>query len=105
MSIESLISDKEPIKKGQFFRLYDLDDEYLLLDRTKRGLPSKERSYDEKFGVEAEKGIIYDMDGRSHKVNICWHFPKERFSIEKVLEKARIMEEYYKKLREETCPD
>ncbi|GIU72139.1 MAG: hypothetical protein KatS3mg003_1618 [Candidatus Nitrosocaldaceae archaeon] len=105
MSIESLIADKEPIKKGQFFRLYDLDNEYLLLDRTKRGLTPRERSYDEKFETEADKGIIYDINSKAHKVSICWHFPKNKFSLEKVLEKAMSMEEYYRKLREETCPD
>lgn len=105
MSVEDLIGDKEPIKKGQFYRLYEIDDNYLLLDRTKRGLSKKERSYDEKFGAEADKGIIYDINGKAHKVNICWYFPKDRFSIDEVLEKANGLEEYYKKLREETCPD
>ncbi len=100
-----MLDDRLLVKKGQFFRIYDLDNEFLLLDRTKRGLTSVERSYDERLDAIADKGIIYDIEGKSHKISICWHFPKDRFSIEDVLERAMRMEEYYKKLREETCPD
>ncbi len=104
MSLESL-NNKEPIKKGQFFRIYDLDNEYILLDKTKRGLVPKERLFDKNFDTYTDIGVIYDIDGKSHKVSICWYFPKDRFSLDDVLKRALSMEEYYKKLREETCPD
>ena len=105
MSIETQINDKEPIRKGQFFRIYDLGNEYLLLDRTKRGLNVKEQEYDDRFNAVAAKGIIYDINGKAHKVSICWYFPKYKFTLEQVLNKAMEMEKYYRKLREETCPD
>jgi hypothetical protein len=104
MSLESL-NNKEPIKKGQFFRIYDLDNEYILLDKTKRGLVPKERVFDKNFDAYTDIGVIYDIDGKSHKVSICWYFPKDRFGLDDVLKRALSMEEYYKKLREETCPD
>lgn len=93
------------LKKGQFFFIYDDDSALLLEDKTKRGLTPVERSYDEKFGTEAEKGMIYDTDGIGHKVGIRWHFPKDRFTLDSVLGKAMEMEERYRKIREETCPD
>ena len=74
-------------------------------DKTKRGLTMQERSLDEKYLVEAEKGMIYDMDGIGHKVGIRWYFPKKDYNFEKVLVLAEEMEKKYKKLREETCPD
>jgi len=46
-------------------------------DKTKGGLTVQERSIDEKYNVEAEKGMIYDMDGIGHKVGIRWFFPKK----------------------------
>lgn len=93
------------LKKGEFFIIYDTDSVLLLEDKTKRGLTPIERSLDEKFGVEAEKGMIYDMDGIGHKVGIRWYFPKFQFSFDDVLKKAMDMEEHYRKIRDETCPD
>ena len=93
------------IKKGQFFFIYDSDLTLLLEDKTKRGLTPIEKSLDEKFDVEADKGMIYDMDGIGHKVGIRWYFPKLQFSFDDVLKKAMEMEERYRKIREETCPD
>ena len=49
--------------------------------------------------------MIHDMDGIGHKVGIRWHFPKSQFSFEDVFKKAKEMEERYRKIREETCPD
>jgi len=49
--------------------------------------------------------MIYDMDGIGHKVGIRWYFPKDKFTFEKVLDCAKEMEERYRKIREETCPD
>ncbi len=93
------------LQKGEFFFIYDSDSVLLLEDKTKRGLETLERSVDEKFGVEAEKGKIYDMDGIGHKVEIRWYFPKSKFSFDDVLSKAMDMEERYRKIREMTCPD
>lgn len=74
-------------------------------DKTKRGLTVQERSLDENYHVEAEKGMIYDMDGIGHRVCIRWYFPKKDYDLGKVLLIAEEMEKKYKKLREETCPD
>jgi len=74
-------------------------------DKTKRGLTVKERSVDEKLNVEAEKGMIHDMDGIGHWVPIRWYFPKSDYTLEKVLVFAEDMEKRYTKLRELTCPD
>lgn len=97
--------EQKLLKKGQFFFIYDSDSVLLLEDKTKRGLNPVEKSLDEKFGVEAEKGMIHDMDGIGHKVGIRWYFPKSKFSLDDVLKHAMEMEERYRKIREETCPD
>lgn len=102
---ELILDENRLVKRGLFYRLYEFDEEFLLLDKTKRGLDISERSYDAKYECEADKGYIYDMEGKRHKVSICWHFPKSRFALEYVIECAIKMEEYYKRLREETCPD
>lgn len=97
--------EQKLLKKGDFFFIYDSDSALLLEDKTKRGLTVIERSIDEKFGTEADKGMIHDVDGIAHKVGIRWYFPKSRFSFEDVLKKAIEMDERYRRIREETCPD
>ncbi len=74
-------------------------------DKTKRGLTVKERSLDEKLNVEAEKGMIHDMDGIGHWVPIRWFFPKNQFNLDQVLVHAEAMDKRYIELRELTCPD
>ena len=74
-------------------------------DKTKRGLTVKERSLDEKLKVEAEKGMIHDLDGIGHWVPIRWFFPKSEFDLDKILVHAEVMEKKYKELRELICPD
>ena len=100
-------SDQEfPIlKKGIFYTIIDGPSDIIMEDKTKRGLTVQERSIDEKYDVDAEKGMIYDMDGIGHKVGIRWYFQKDKFTFEKVLDYAKEMEERYRKIREETCPD
>jgi hypothetical protein len=93
------------LKKGIFYSISDSSPEFIMEDKTKRGLTVQERTIDEKFNVMAEKGMIYDIDGIGHKVGIRWYFPKDKFTFEKVLEHAKEMEERYRKIREETCPD
>jgi hypothetical protein len=97
--------EEKLLKKGQFFFIYDSGSTLLLEDKTKRGLTPVEKSLDEKFGAEADKGMMYDADGIGHKVGIRWYFHKSKFSFEDVLKKAMEMEERYRKIREETCPD
>lgn len=100
------MSQELPIlKKGSFYTIKDSKADLIMEDKTKRGLTVKERSIDEKLNVEAEKGMIHDMDGIGHWVPIRWFFPKTQFDIEKVLVHAEAMEKKYKDLRELTCPD
>lgn len=93
------------LKKGIFYAIRDGPSDFIMEDKTKRGLTAQERSVDEKYGVESEKGMIYDMDGIGHRVGIRWFFPKGMHSLEGVLAHAEEMEARYRKIREETCPD
>ncbi len=100
------MSQELPIlKKGIYYLIKDSKADLIMEDKTKRGLTVKERSIDEKLNVEAEKGMIHDMDGIGHWVSIRWFFPKNQYNIEKVLVYAEAMEKKYKELRELTCPD
>lgn len=100
------MSQNYPIlKKGNFFFIKDAPTELIMEDKTKRGLAVKERSIDEKYNVEAEKGMIYDMDGIGHRVGIRWFFPKNEYELNKVLVYAEDMEKKYKEVRDLTCPD
>ena len=93
------------LKKGIYYIIKDSKTDLIMEDKTKRGLTVKEKSIDEKLNVEAEKGMIHDMDGIGHWVPIRWFFPKNQYDIEKVLVHAEAMEKKYKDLRELTCPD
>ena len=93
------------IKKGIFYAILDGASDIIMEDKTKRGLTVQERSIDEKYGVNSDKGMIHDMDGIGHKVGIRWYFPKNEYEFDKVLEHATEMEQRYRKIREETCPD
>jgi hypothetical protein len=95
------------LKRGQFYFIYDCDDDatIILEDKTKRGLDVRERSIDEKYGVEAEKGMIYDIDGVGHTVSIRWYFPRANYQLEYVIKIAEEMDAKYKAIREITCPD
>ena len=44
------------------------------------------------------------MDGRGHKVNIRWFYPKNEFSVHEVENNAQIMEKRYREIQEITCP-
>jgi len=100
------MSQELPIlKKGIYYIIKDGKSDLIMEDKTKRGLTVKERTIDEKLNVEAEKGMIHDMDGIGHWVAIRWFFPKNKYDIEKVLVHAEAMEKKYKELRELTCPD
>ncbi len=100
------MSQELPIlKKGIYYIIKDSKTDLIMEDKTKRGLTVKEKSIDEKLNVEAEKGMIHDMDGIGHWVPIRWFFPKNQYDIEKVLVHAEAMEKKYKEIRELTCPD
>lgn len=100
-----MLSDLPILKKGGFYYIKDGDSEFVLEDKTKRGLTVKETSEDEKFQVKADKGMIHDMDGIGHWVPIRWYFPKNKFELNGVVERAEDMEKKYQELRELTCPD
>lgn len=94
-----------PIKKGRFYFIYDYDLNLVLEDKTKRGLEVRETTFDEKHGVQADKGTIYDLNGIGHKVGIRWYFPKSKYRLDHVIKIGEEMELRYKKIREMTCPD
>jgi|SRR6185503_9450945 hypothetical protein len=93
------------VKKGQFYFVYDNRPDFVLEDKTKRGLEVRETVPDDKYGVDADKGVIYDMDGIGHKVGIRWYFPQSKYTIEHVTQIAQEIEARYKAIRELTCPD
>ena len=95
-----------PLKKGQFYEIYEkTGSDFVLEDKTKRGLEVREHGLDDEFGVESEKGMIYDIDGIGHRIGIRWYFPKAKYSLERVIEFAEELEAKYKAIREMTCPD
>ncbi len=93
------------LQKGSFYFIKDGIGNFILEDKTKRGLTVKETSIDEKLNVTADKGMIHDMDGIGHWVAIRWYFPKTQFNLIKISEYAEAMEKKYTELRELTCPD
>jgi hypothetical protein len=93
------------VKKGQFYFIYDNVANLVLEDKTKRGLEVREHVLDEKYGVEADRGIIHDVDGIGHKVGIRWYFPQPKYSLAHVVTIAEEIEARYKAIRDMTCPD
>lgn len=93
------------LKKGSFYYIKDGETEFVLEDKTKRGLAVKDTSVDEKIPVVADKGMIHDLDGIGHWVPIRWYFPKASYDLSKVMDFAEAMEKKYTELRELTCPD
>jgi len=100
-----LLLDLPVLQKGSFYFIKDGKTDLILEDNTKRGLEIKETSLDETLNVQADKGMIHDMDGIGHWVAIRWYFPKDSFDLSQVMIHAEAMEEKYTKLRELTCPD
>jgi hypothetical protein len=49
--------------------------------------------------------MIYDLEGRGHRVTIRWLYPKSRYNLNYVIEDAEKMEKRYREIREMTCPD
>ena len=97
--------DLPVLKKGLFYLIKDGNSDLVLEDKTKRGLTTKDTSIDEELDVKVDKSMIHDMDGIGHWVVIRWFFPKNRFDLEYVLQRAENMEKRYTRMRELTCPD
>ena len=95
------------IKKGHFYFIYDGALSLVLKARSKkRGLEVQEVFvFEEKFGVQAERGIIYDINGKGHKVGIRWYFPKSKYRMDHVIKIGEEMDLRYKAIREMTCPE
>jgi hypothetical protein len=92
------------LKKGQFYFIYDGSGQnFVVEDKTKRGLPVVENSVDE--NIIAEKGRFYDANGRGHVVPIRWYFPKENHTYEQVCKFADALDSRYRAIMEDTCPD
>ena len=100
-----MLLDLPILEKGSFYFIKDGEDNFILEDKTKRGLTVKETSVDEKLNVKADKGMIHDMDGIGHWVPIRWYFSKDLYDVSDVLVHAEEMEKKYTTLRELTCPD
>jgi hypothetical protein len=100
-----LLLDLPVLQKGSFYFIKDGKTDLILEDNTKRGLEIKETSLDETLNVQADKGMIHDMDGIGHWVVIRWYFSKDSFELSQVVIHAEALEEKYTKLRELTCPD
>ncbi len=97
--------DLPVLKQGSFYYIKDGDADFILEDKTKRGLTVKDTSIDEKLNVKADKGMIHDMDGTGHWVPIRWYFSKDLFDLKKISDYAETMEKKYIELRALTCPD
>ncbi len=91
--------------KGKFFFIYEDLQNWILEDKTKRGLEVREKIPKEEKNILVDIGMIYDMDGNGHKVTIRSYYPKSEFSFEQVHKEATIMEKRYLEIREMTCPD
>ena len=100
-----MLLDLPVLKKGSFYFIKESDNDLIVEDKTKRGLEIRERSLDEHVCVQADKGMIHDMDGIGHWVPIRWFFPKTKFDLDQVIIHAEKMEKKYTELRELTCPD
>jgi hypothetical protein len=99
MSLEKVL-----LKRGQFYFIYDGDGQnFIVEDKTKRGLPVVENSIDN--NVISERGRFYDGNGRGHVVPIRWYFPKNDYPFEQVCKFADTLDNRYREIMEDTCPD
>ena len=101
MSLEKVL-----LKRGQFYFIYDGDGQnFIVEDKTKRGLQVVENSIDESIKLVADKGKFYDGNGRGHVVPIRWYFPKENYTFEQVCKFSDTLDNRYRAIMEDTCPD
>lgn len=97
-------SERILLKRGQFYFIYDGNpQEFVVEDKTKRGLTVVENSLD--GDVMADKGRFYDGNGRAHVVPIRWYFPKKNYTFEQTYNFAEAFNSRYKAIMEDTCPD
>jgi hypothetical protein len=101
-----MYTEKNLLKKGQFHYVYDESDhEVVIEDRTKRGLPVLEQSVDDTFGLVADKGRLYDANGRGHIVSIRWYLPKQKYTLEQIYQFGESLDSRYRAIMELTCPN
>jgi hypothetical protein len=80
-----MLQETDVLKKGRFYFIYDGDSEnFVIEDRTKRGLPVIEYAIDTSVGVMAEKGRFYDANGSGHVISTRWYFPKLNYTLVQV---------------------
>ncbi|HEY7227491.1 MAG TPA: hypothetical protein VH481_05135 [Nitrososphaeraceae archaeon] len=98
--------EKNLVKRGQFYCIYDSGSKnFVLEDRTRRGLPIVENSMDTEIGLRTDIGRVYDANGRGHVMPIRWYFPKETYTLEQVCKFGDNLDNRYKDIMEDTCPD
>lgn len=97
--------DKNLLKTGRFYFIYDDLVKFILEDKTKWGLPVVENKIDDNLGVVAENGRFYDGNGRGHVIPIRWYFPKNQFSLDQVRLFGEKLDPRYKAIMDETCRD
>ncbi len=100
-----MLLDLPVLKKGSFYFIKDGHTDFIMEDKTKRGLTVKDTSIDDKLSVKSDKGMIHDMDGIGHWVPIRWYFSKDSYDLSQIMVHAEAMEKKYTELRELTCPD
>ena len=100
-----MTNQSNPIKTGQFYSIFDDGQFFVLEDKTKKGLQVLEKSYDDRYSAEADKGMIYDIDGIGHRVGIRWYFTKSKYPIGDIIKIADGLDAKYREIREMTCPD
>ena len=101
-----MLQEKNLVKRGQLYSIYDSDSKnFVLEDRTKRGLPVIEISIDASIGLKTDRGRFYDANGRGHVMPIRWYFPKESYTLAQVCKLADKLDNRYKAVMEDTCPD
>jgi len=79
-----MLQEKNLIKGDQFHFNYGKDDEnFVLEDRAKRGLPVIDHNVDSDTGFLVEIGRFYDGSG-SHSIPIRLHIPKKQYNLDRV---------------------
>lgn len=93
------------IGKGMSYRIRESDSHYILEDAAKDGMSVADRVPDGDLRlVEAERGVMHDMDGIGRRVPIRWYFPKGPYGMEEVLARAEEMDAMYAAMRDTACP-
>jgi hypothetical protein len=103
---KAMSEEKNLLKRGRFYFIYDDDPQnFVVEDKTKMGLPVLESNIDENAGIKADNGRFYDANGRGHVVPIRWYFAKEKYTLDQVYNFTDKLENRYRVIMEDTCPD